>query len=44
VLNKLKHYAMKVYGRADVEIQIFLTSALVGGEWSASRPGNFTPG
>jgi hypothetical protein len=23
---------------------IFLTSALVGGEWSASRPGRFTPG
>jgi hypothetical protein len=22
----------------------FLTSALVGGEWSASRPGRFTPG
>jgi hypothetical protein len=27
----------------DVEIHIFLTSALVGGEWSASRPGRFTP-
>jgi hypothetical protein len=23
---------------------IFLTSALYGGEWSASRPGRFTPG
>jgi hypothetical protein len=23
---------------------IFLTSALAGGEWSASRPGRFTPG
>jgi hypothetical protein len=23
---------------------VFLTSALVGGEWSASRPGRFTPG
>jgi hypothetical protein len=22
----------------------FLTSVLVGGEWSASRPGHFTPG
>jgi hypothetical protein len=22
----------------------FLTSALVGGEWSASRPGRFNPG
>jgi hypothetical protein len=27
----------------DVQIQIFLTSALVGGEWSTSRPGHFTP-
>jgi hypothetical protein len=26
-----------------VEIHIFLTSALVGGEWSASRPCRFTP-
>jgi hypothetical protein len=23
---------------------LFLTSALVGGEWSTSRPGRFTPG
>jgi hypothetical protein len=28
----------------DVYIHIFLTSALVGGEWSASRPGIFTFG
>jgi hypothetical protein len=28
----------------DVEIHIFLTSALVGGEWSGSHPGRFTPG
>jgi hypothetical protein len=28
----------------DVQIHIFLTSALDGGEWSASRPGRFTPG
>jgi hypothetical protein len=26
----------------DVYIHIFLTSALVGGEWSASRPDRFT--
>jgi hypothetical protein len=25
-------------------IHIFLTSALVGSEWSTSRPGRFTPG
>jgi hypothetical protein len=34
---------MKACGRVDVYIHIFLTSALVGGEWSASRPGRFTP-
>jgi hypothetical protein len=39
-----KHYAMKKYGGVGVYIHIFLTSALVGGEWSATRPGRFTPG
>jgi hypothetical protein len=39
----IKHYAMKAYGGADVYIHIFLTSVLVGGEWSASRTGHFTP-
>jgi hypothetical protein len=28
----------------DVQIHVFLTSALVRGEWSASRPSRFTPG
>jgi hypothetical protein len=28
----------------DVQIHIFLTSALAGGEWSASRPGRSTSG
>jgi hypothetical protein len=36
-----KHHAKKAYGGADV--LIFLTSALAGSEWSASRPGRFTP-
>jgi hypothetical protein len=35
---------MKAYGGVDVQIHIFLTSALVAGEWSDSRPGRFTPG
>jgi hypothetical protein len=35
---------MKAYGGAAVYIDIFLTSSLVGGEWSTSRPGRFTPG
>jgi hypothetical protein len=35
---------MKTYGGADVEIHIFLTLALVEGQWSTSRPSRFTPG
>jgi hypothetical protein len=35
---------MKAHGGVDVQIHIFLTSVLVGGEWSVSRPGRFTPG
>jgi hypothetical protein len=35
---------MKTYGGVDVETHVFLTIALVGGEWSASRPGRFTTG
>jgi hypothetical protein len=35
---------MKTYGGVDIEIHIFLTMALVGGEWWASRPCRFTPG
>jgi hypothetical protein len=34
---------MKAYGGVDVQIHIFLTSALAGSEWSASRPCRFTP-
>jgi hypothetical protein len=35
---------MKAYGGVDVSIRVFLTSTLVGGEWTVSRPGRFTPG
>jgi hypothetical protein len=36
---------MKANGRVDsVEIHVFVSSALVVGEWSASRPDQFTPG
>jgi hypothetical protein len=35
---------MKAYGGVDVQIHIFLTWALVGGEWSPSDRYRFTPG
>jgi hypothetical protein len=35
---------MKAYGGVDAYIHLFWTSAQVGGDWSASRPGRFTPG
>jgi hypothetical protein len=35
---------MKACGEVDVGTHVFLTSALAGGEWSASRPGCFTTG
>jgi hypothetical protein len=34
---------MKTYGGVDVSIHIFLTSVLVGGEWSASRSLYYPP-
>jgi hypothetical protein len=34
---------MKGCEGVDLYIHIFLTSALAEGEWSASRPGRFTP-
>jgi hypothetical protein len=34
---------MKAYGKVDIQIQVFFSSALAAGEWSASRPGRFTP-
>jgi hypothetical protein len=35
---------MKAYGSGCIDSHIFLTSALVGGEWSTSRLGRYTPG
>jgi hypothetical protein len=40
----MKHYAVKAYGGVYVYTNVFLATALVGGEWSASRNGRFTPG
>jgi hypothetical protein len=35
---------MKSYGEEDVQIRVFLTSALVRAKWFALRPCRFTPG
>jgi hypothetical protein len=37
-------YAMKTYGGVDIQIHVLLSCALVGGEWTISRPSHFTPG
>jgi hypothetical protein len=37
----MKHHGMKAYGGAHMQIHGFLTSTLVGGGWSALRPGRF---
>jgi hypothetical protein len=42
-IGKRKDKAMKTYGGVDVQIHIFFTSVIVGGEWSASRLGRATP-
>jgi hypothetical protein len=39
----IKHHAMKNSRKGDI-VPIFFTSALDGGEWSASSPGRLTPG
>jgi hypothetical protein len=38
-----KHHAMRAYWEWRYSSSHSLTSALDGGEWSASRPGRFTP-
>jgi hypothetical protein len=35
--------ATKTYGEVDVQTHVFLTSALVGGEWSVPRASHITP-
>jgi hypothetical protein len=42
IMQKPKHYAMKTYGRGMFYIHVFLTLALIGGQWSASHPWQFT--
>jgi hypothetical protein len=39
----VKHYILKTYKTAEVNFYAFLILAPDGDEWSASRPGHFTP-
>jgi hypothetical protein len=39
----IMHYARNTHGAVYVQINVFLTLALVGGEWSASRSRRLTP-
>jgi hypothetical protein len=38
----IKHYAMKAYGSGCIDPYV-LISVIIRSEWSASRPGRFTP-
>jgi hypothetical protein len=39
-----KHHEVKMYWGMKIYLHAFLTSALDGDKWSASRPGRFTAG
>jgi hypothetical protein len=39
----LMRHDVSAYGEVDVYTHVFLISALVGGEWSASRLSRLTP-
>jgi hypothetical protein len=43
VLFLTEHQATKTKWRTGAQLHIFLTVALDEGEWSASRPGRFSP-
>jgi hypothetical protein len=34
---------IKTYGGVEIQLHVFLTSAIDGGDWSVSSPGRFTP-
>jgi hypothetical protein len=35
---------MNTFGKVEVQLNVFLASALDGGKWSTSLPGRFTTG
>jgi len=41
--DKMANVSHHEYRGVETELHVFLTSALHGDEWSASRPGRFTP-
>jgi hypothetical protein len=43
-LAQTTEHIVKVYRVVEVKLHSFLTSALDGGEWSASYPSHFNPG
>jgi hypothetical protein len=43
-LSSIQHRTMKTNAGTEVQINIFLPSALEDVEWSVSRSGSFTPG
>jgi hypothetical protein len=40
----IKHYTTEWYGGVEAQLHVFLTSAIDGGEWLASRSGRFKSG
>jgi hypothetical protein len=44
IAKLIKYHILKIYWGVEVYFQTFLTLALDGGEWSASRLGALPPG
>jgi len=42
-LCSTKAHDIKTYGRVEVQLHVFITSALDRDEWSVSRSGRFAP-
>jgi hypothetical protein len=41
-LRLIKYHSMSIHEGVEVKVYVFLTSALDGGKWSASRPSHLT--